>query len=121
MRGDLAGAEIEEFDVKPKWRQVVAVVLSVAITACTRQAVKPNAPPPAIVEVPVPTYVPVDDGLLERCQWRKTAPLEQMPSVARERKACLETYETNLDAIKTIRGRPVPKIGAPKPAIQRKK
>lgn len=44
-----------------------------------------------------------------------------MPSVARERKKCLQFYESNLDAIQRVQGKPVPKLGTPSPAIKRKK
>lgn len=96
---------------------------SLILAACARQATKPEIPttPDSIVEVPVQVYVPIDDGLLARCQWRASAPLEVMPSVARERKKCLQQYEGQLDAIERVRGKPVPKIGSPSPAIKPKK
>ncbi|BAM66431.1 hypothetical protein [Xanthomonas citri phage CP2] len=96
---------------------------SILLAACGRQAVKPDIPttPAGVVEVPVEVYVPIDADLTARCQWRETAPLEVMPSVARERKKCLQFYEGNLDAIERVQGRPVPKLGQPFPAIKRKK
>lgn len=96
---------------------------SILLAACGRQAVKPDIPttPDSVVEVPVEVYVPIDPELTARCQWQETAPLEVMPSVARERKKCLQFYEGNLDAIQRVQGKPVPKLGSPKPAIQRKK
>lgn len=83
---------------------------SLFLAACTRQAVKPDLPatPRGIVEVPVEVYVPIVDELVAKCQWRRTAPLTEMPSVARERKGCLELYEANIDAIKLLRGKPAP-------------
>lgn len=96
---------------------------SLFLVACSRQAVKPDspAPVPAIVEVPVPTFVPISDELTARCEWRESAPLEVIPSVARERKKCLQQYEGQFDAIKRVQGRPVPAIGNGKPAIPKKK
>lgn len=96
---------------------------SLFLVACGRQAVKPDSPAlvPAILEVPVPTFVPIDAELTARCEWRESAPLEVIPSVARERKKCLQFYETNMDAIKRVQGRPVPAIGSGKPAIPKKK
>lgn len=96
---------------------------SLFLVACGRQAIKPDSPAlvPAIVEVPVPTFVPIDPDLTAKCEWRETAPMEVMPSVARERKKCLQFYESNLDAIQRVQGKPVPKLGTPSPAIKRKK
>ncbi len=93
---------------------------SLLLAACTRQLIQPETPVPAIVEVPVPTYVPIDPELTARCEWRETAPLEVIPSVARERKKCLQQYEGQFDAIKRVQGKPVPALGNPKPAIKRK-
>ena len=92
----------------------VAAALAV-ITGCGR-SVKPDQPGPAvsIVEVPVATYVPIDEQLTARCRWRESAPLEEAPMVARERKGCLQFYEANIGAISRIQGKPVPK-----PAIKR--
>jgi hypothetical protein len=96
---------------------------SLFLVACSRQAVKPDspAPVPAIVEVPVPTFVPISDELTARCEWVDSAPLQVIPSVARGRKKCLQQYEGQLDAIKRVQGRPVPAIGNGKPAIPKKK
>jgi hypothetical protein len=93
--------------------------LPLLLAACGRQATKPDAPPdltPAVVEVPVEVFVPIDPSLTERCRWRETAPLREIPAVANERKLCLKRYEANLDAISRVQGKPVPK-----PAIKSKK
>lgn len=96
---------------------------SLFLVACSRQAIKPDSPAavPAIVEVPVPTFVPIDAELTARCEWVDSAPLQVIPSVARGRKKCLQQYEGQLDAIKRVQGRPVPAIGSGKPAIPKKK
>lgn len=96
---------------------------SILLAACGRQAIKPDIPttPAGVVEVPVQVFVPIDQDLTAKCEWRETAPLEVMPSVARERKKCLQFYESNLDAIQRVQGKPVPKLGTPSPAIKRKK
>lgn len=60
------------------------------------------------MKVPVPYYVPIVEELLARCPWRATAPLEELPSVARERKKCLQFYEANFDAIRSQQGQPAP-------------
>lgn len=101
-----------------KWKQWLVVLIAGIVTACTRGATKPDRPsdPPTVVEVPVEVYVPIERSLLERCKWLDNAPLEQMPSVARGRKGCLQFYEANIDAIGKVQGKPVPK-----PAIKPKK
>lgn len=122
MTGE-AAAPNEAMAMKPTWKRLTALLLSALVTACTRQATKPDAPadPPTVVEVPVPTYVPIDDELTARCDWVSEAPLEIMPSVARGRKKCLQQYEGQFDAIRKVQGGPVPALGTPTPAIKRKK
>lgn len=121
MTGE-AAAHNEAMAMKPTWKRLAALLLSALVTACTRQATKPDAPqPPTVVEVPVATYVPIDEELTARCEWVAEAPLEVMPKVARGRKKCLQQYEGQLDAIKRVQGRPVPAIGVGKPAIPKKK
>lgn len=97
--------------------------LPIILAACGRQFTKPDIPttPDSVVEVPVQVFVPISSELTARCDWRESAPLEVMPSVARERKKCLQQYEGQFDAIRRVQGRPVPAIGAAKPAIQSKK
>lgn len=96
--------------------------LPIILAACGRQFTKPDIPttPDSVVEVPVEVFVPISGELTARCEWRETAPLEVMPSVARERKKCLQQYEGQLDAIKLVQGRPVPAIGSGSPAIPKK-
>ena len=92
-------------------RLLLTVTLTMALAACARdrEVVRPMPPPaPTVVEVPVPTYVGIPDALLTRCTWRKSAPLEVMPAVASERKRCLEQYEADREAIRKVRGKPVP-------------
>lgn len=92
--------------------------LPLILAACGRHFTKPEIPltPAGIVEVPVEVFVPISEELTSRCQWRENAPLEVMPSVARERKKCLQFYEANLDAISRVQGKP-----SPVPAIKPKK
>lgn len=123
MTGEAAAAQNEAMAMKPTWKRLAALLLSALVTACTRQGVKPDAPadPPTVVEVPVPTYVPIEEELTARCEWVDSAPLEVMPSVTRGRKKCLQQYEGQFDAIRKVQGRPVPAIGNGKPAIPKKK
>lgn len=89
-------------------RPLLLLALLLPLAACNK-AVKPDLPPaPAIVEVPVEVYVPIDKRLTAKCQWRDQAPLEEIPSVSRGRKKCLQFYEANLDAIGRVQGRAVP-------------
>lgn len=86
------------------------VLLVLVLSGCrgARDEVKPNTDrPPLIVEVPVPHYVQIPDTLLRDCLWRRSAPLEAMPAVARERRKCLEVYEADREAIRKVRGGPV--------------
>lgn len=90
---------------------LLTITLTMAMAACSRdrEVVRPMPPPaPTVVEVPVPTYVGIPDSLLTPCTWRKSAPLEVMPAVARERRRCLELYEADREAIRKVRGKPVP-------------
>lgn len=100
--------------MKGAWIGAVAAAFAV-LTGCGRGA-RGDAPSPVplVVEVPVPTFVPIDAELTALCKWRESAPLEEMPVVASERKRCLKFYEANIGAISRIQGRPVPK-----PAIER--
>lgn len=79
------------------------------LVGCGRD-VRPAMPgdPPVVVEVPVEVFVSIDSELTAKCEWRASAPLEEMPSVARERKGCLQQYEIQLDAISRVQGKPRP-------------
>lgn len=89
-------------------KSMVCGVLFMVLVGCARDDVRPiPPPPPVIVEVPVQVYVPIPDALLRPCAWRRSAPLEVIPQVARERRRCLEQYEADRDAIRKVRGRPV--------------
>lgn len=89
-------------------RSLLLCALTLLLAACARDAVRPADPPlPLLVEVPVPHYVPIPDFLLRPCTWRRTAPLEVLPAVARERRSCLEQYEADREAIRKVRGGPV--------------
>ena len=83
--------------------------LAFLLTACGGKNVQPDPPSAAnVVEVKVPTYVPIPGRLTERCKWPKTGKPSQAVEVARKRKTCLEFYERNDDATEAIQGKPVP-------------
>ena len=62
-------------------------------------------PPMNLVRLPIRDPLPITPVY---AMWRAEAPLEVMPSVARERKKCLEFYEANIGAISNAQGKPVP-------------
>ncbi|WP_115528059.1 MULTISPECIES: hypothetical protein [Xanthomonas] len=63
-------------------------------------------PAPAVIAVPVRTYVQIEPRLTQRCPWVKNGTLEQVLDVSRGRKRCLEFYEANLDEIEQLQGTP---------------
>jgi hypothetical protein len=87
---------------------LIAAVAAALLSACGSAPMKRPPPAPALVEVVVKVFVPIDPELTRPCVWRPSAPLEEIPSVARERKKCLQFYEANLDAIRRVQGGPVP-------------
>lgn len=68
----------------------------------------PIPPPPRVIEVPVSRYVEVPDEYLRTCRWVKDAPPSQVFEVSAGRRRCLEVYESDREAIRAIRGTPVP-------------
>ena len=86
-------------------RLLLTVTFVLTLSACQRDRdeVRPD-PPPEIIEVPVPHYVPVPDELTAKCSWIRNAPLQDILPVARGRRHCLEVYEANIDAIRRIQG-----------------
>lgn len=93
-------------------RLFIIATACLLLAACSTWKQKPAPydplPTPGVVEVPVPTYVKIDPALTKRCPWIRSAPLEEIPSVARGRKKCLDIYEANLKAIELVEGQPVP-------------
>lgn len=85
-----------------------AALAAILLSACGTTPTKAPPPAPELVEVVRKVYVPIDPELTRPCVWRPSAPLEEIPSVARERKKCLQFYEANLEAIRRIQGGPVP-------------
>lgn len=89
-----------------------AVAVLFALASCKGTSPErpdsPPPPPPTILEVPVAYYVPIPDELLERCNWVRSAPLEDILPVTRGRRYCLEVYEAHIEAIRSLRGSPVP-------------
>ncbi|WP_285317204.1 hypothetical protein [Stenotrophomonas maltophilia group sp. Smal35] len=81
------------------------------LAACQAAPTKPNAPPAAVITVPVATYVPIDAQLRKRCKWVKEAAPSAVFDVSNGRKRCLLQYEAQFDAIDQVQGKPVPEEG----------
>jgi len=85
---------------------LIAAVLVLA--GCQAAPQKRNPPAPAVVEVPVATFVPIDAALTSRCPWQKDDKPSAVFAVANGRKRCLLQYEAQFDAIEQVQGKPVP-------------
>ncbi|WMJ68814.1 hypothetical protein [Stenotrophomonas sp. 24(2023)] len=82
-----------------------AVVL---LSACGAAPPRNNPPAPAIIPVPVATYVPLDAALTRRCAWVRTGAPSAVFEVSSGRKRCLDQYEAQLEAIEAVQGKPQP-------------
>ncbi len=78
------------------------------LAACQSAAHKQNPPAPAVVKVPVATYVPIDAALRKRCSWEREGKPSAVFEVSNGRKRCLLQYEAQLDGIDGTQGKPVP-------------
>lgn len=87
---------------------VLAAVFCLA--SCQSSAPKPNPPAPAVIRVPVATFVPIDASLTKRCSWVRAAKPSAVFEVSNGRKRCLDLYEAQLDAIDQVQGKPVPEV-----------
>lgn len=79
-----------------------------ALGACQSSPPKPNPPAPAVITVPVATYVPIDAALTKRCSWVRDGKPSAVFDVSNGRKRCLERYEAQFDVIEQVQGKPVP-------------
>ncbi|WP_372177471.1 hypothetical protein ACCQ23_21210 [Xanthomonas axonopodis pv. phyllanthi] len=95
-------------------RPLFVIALVVALAACGKKGITREdparpvvvAPAPAVIAVPVRTYVQIEPRLTQRCAWVKSGTLEQVLDVSRGRKRCLEFYEANLGEIEQVQGTP---------------
>lgn len=78
------------------------------LAACHAAPIKPNVPAPAVIKVPVATYVPIDAALTKRCRWVRDGKPSEVFEVSNGRKRCLLQYEAQLDAIDQVQGKPAP-------------
>ena len=81
------------------------------LTGCSAAPAEKNPLPPAVITVPVATYVPIDPQLRKRCKWVREAPPSAVFDVSNGRKRCLLQYEAQFDAIDQVQGKPVPEEG----------
>lgn len=90
----------------------ISLMLAAALvlTACAKDAVRPNAPQSAaeILTVYVPTYVPIDKELRGRCEWKRSCKPSEGIDCAKQRGDCLQQYERQFDGIDQVQGKPVP-------------
>ncbi|MGV7193721.1 hypothetical protein [Xanthomonas axonopodis] len=95
-------------------RSLFVIALVVALAGCGKKGITREdpsrpvvvAPAPAVIAVPVRTYVQIEPRLTQRCAWVKSGALEQVLDVSRGRKRCLEFYEANLGEIEQVQGTP---------------
>ncbi|WP_372363869.1 hypothetical protein ACCQ07_05430 [Xanthomonas sp. NCPPB 3583] len=95
-------------------RSLFVIALVVALAGCGKKGITREdparpvvvAPAPAVIAVPVRTYVQIEPRLTQRCAWVKSGTLEQVLDVSRGRKRCLEFYEANLGEIEQLQGTP---------------
>lgn len=87
--------------------RVVTIAAVLAMAGCGTTPAKTN-PPPALIKVPVATYVPIDAALTKRCNWTRAGKPSAVFEVSNGRKRCLEQYEAQFDTIETVQGKPVP-------------
>jgi len=85
---------------------LIGMVLVLA--GCGTSPPTKNPPAPAVVSVPVATYVPIDAALTKRCSWVRAGKPSAVFEVSNGRKRCLDQYEAQFDAIEQVEGKPVP-------------
>lgn len=86
---------------------LIGMVLVLA--GCGTSPPAKNPPLPAVVSVPVATYVPIDATLTKRCSWVRAGKPSAVFEVSNGRKRCLGQYEAQFDAIEQVEGKPIPR------------
>lgn len=81
----------------------------VVLAGCAKSPVRENPPAPALISVPVATYVPIAPELTRRCAWTRDGEPSQVFAVSNGRRRCLLQYEAQFDAVEQVQGKPVPK------------
>ncbi|KRD71434.1 hypothetical protein [Lysobacter sp. Root96] len=92
-------------------RTILILLACLLMSACGKQAVRPDAIPQAkdLLPVYIPTYVPIREELRQRCTWKKACRPSEGVDCAKQRGDCLGQYERQLDGIDAIQGKPVPR------------
>lgn len=88
--------------------RVTVFAISMLLAACQAAPLKQNVPAPAVIRVPVATYVPIDAALTKRCSWVRAGKPSAVFDVSNGRKRCLDQYEAQFDAIEQVQGKPEP-------------
>ncbi|WWW35598.1 hypothetical protein V8017_00160 [Stenotrophomonas rhizophila] len=88
--------------------RLIVIAAATLLAACQSAVPKQNPPAPAVVNVPVATYVPIDPALRKRCSWERDGKPSAVFEVSNGRKRCLLQYEAQLDGIDGTQGKPVP-------------
>ncbi len=91
--------------------RLIVLAAAFCLASCQSSVPKPNAPAPAVIQVPVATYVPIDADLTKRCSWVRTDKPSAVFEVSNGRKRCLDQYEAQFDAIEQVQGKPIPSDG----------
>ncbi|MGO1069326.1 hypothetical protein [Lysobacter sp. CA199] len=86
-------------------RHTMTIAAAMLLAACGKENTRPTPPaPPAVISIPEKHYVPIEAEYTKRCAWVRDGKLEEMPTVSRGRKTCLEKYESQFDAIERKQG-----------------
>lgn len=88
--------------------RILLIAALLALGACQSAPPKSNPSAPAVIKVPVATYVPIDAALTKRCSWVRADKPSAVFEVSNGRKRCLDQYEAQFDAIEQVEGKPVP-------------
>lgn len=91
--------------------RLILLAATFFLASCQASAPKPNPPAPAVIRVPVATFVPIDAALTKRCSWARAGKPSAVFEVSNGRKRCLDLYEAQFDAIEQVEGKPVPAEG----------
>lgn len=88
--------------------RAIVIAAAALLAACQSPQPKQNPPPPAVLNVPVAIYVPIDPALRKRCSWERDGKPSAVFEVSNGRKRCLMQYEIQLDGIDQVQGKPAP-------------
>lgn len=88
--------------------RAIVFAFCMLLAACHAAPIKPTVPAPAVIKVPVATYVPIDAALTKRCRWVRDGKPSEVFDVSNGRKRCLLQYEAQLDAVERVQGKPTP-------------